>query len=493
MSAAPLSASRCQLLVELAALAVLAAVSARLFAPGDAWSLAGGLAVAYAVPRAAYTTRSWCTTAGRWVLTTMGLAMCALAVLTVWECTVAAGLTTETPLLIADDGNYFRWALHHYDGRCAEPRVAFPGFPMLMLWSWRVLGVSVVWPIALNVLLTLLAVVMTAATTRRLLAGVTRQSDGWHATAALCMTAVLAYFLSQGLRVQKEAMVYLSITCIGYALAGMNNRHGGAERQPWRDAVLWAGGCLMLALARTTYLYFALIGLAVVGLPRFRHHWRTLLAALALAAPAIALGNHLASYSVEGHLDIVRGGYYMQKAFLSGTTQQPYLDLIGDYFMQPVWRRLAILPLACCVQFVIPFPWVYTSPTVLTVLPRLAWGWYAVGGMVLFYYLMQFTRGGRRLGIGAWAWWPAAIYVIIAYVVAGTVHRYVLPVELLGVPLAVTVLARLREGEWRRAFRRWALAYVLALATTLVVCHHIQTTYLQQLDDYYRRVVKLHE
>ena len=477
---------RWQLLAEVAAFAVLAAVSARIFTPADTATVIAGAVVAYALPRVAYTTRSWCTTTGRWIFTALGLLMAALMVYTVWHCMVGVGLPLDAPRLISDDGGYFRWALHHYDGRCPLPRVAFPGFPMMMLWSWKLLGVSVVWPLAMNVMFTLLTVVVGAATTRRLLTGVTQQSDTWHATVGLGMTAVLFYFLSQGLRVQKEAMVYLSIALIGYTLAGINNRHASAARPRWRDGLLWAAGCLLLALARTTYLYFALIGLALVCLPQCRRCWRTLPAALAIMVPAFVLGNQLASYSVDGHIDIVKGGYYMQKAFMGSPKQQPYLELIGHYFMYPFWKRLPILPLACCVQFVIPFPWVYDTPTVLGVLPRLGWGWYAVGGLTLFYYMKMLTRSGRELGLGAWAWWPASIYVIIAYVVAGSVSRYLLPVDPMAVPLAVLVAARLREHHWRKPFKWWVMAYVLVLVVTLVVCYHVQLSYLQDLNDFYR-------
>ena len=211
--------------------------------------------------------------------------------------------------------------------------------------------------------------------------------------------------------------------------------------------------------------------------------------ALVLLIPAFFLGNHFASYSVDGHVDILKGGYHMQKAFMGGAAQQPYLDLVGKYFMYPVWKRLTILPLACCVQFIIPFPWVYEPPTILNLLPRIAWGWYAGGGMVLFYFVMMFRRSERPLGLGAWPWWLAAIYVVIAYVVAGAVSRYLLPIEPMAVPLAVLVMARLREGHWRKPFKWWTATYAVILVVTLVVCYHVQTSYLDALNQYYQSLM----
>ena len=482
--------NHCQLAVEVAAFVVLALVSQRLFLTADAVSIVLSLVIAYSVPRWLYTSRSWASSVGRWVFMALGLAMTALAVYTIWTTTVAVGHTLAEPLLTSDDSSYYSWALHHYDGRCPEPEMAFPGLPLIMLWMWRVLGVSVVWPLAMNVLFTLLTVVVVAALTVRLLGGVTRQGATWHAAMALCLTASLAFFVSQGLRVQKEAIVYLSIALIGYVLAGMNAKSRQSSRPLWRDVLLWCVACLLLAMARTTYLYFALLGLAIVAFSSWRTHGRRLGVLTLLALAAFVLGNFFARYSIGGHFDIVKGGYHMQQAFAINGPQQPYLDLIGNYFMYPVWKRLAILPLACCVQFVIPFPWVYNNFDVLNLLPRIAFGWYAVGGTVLFYYLMMLTRRGRMLGVGAWGWWPLCIYVVIAYVVAGSVSRYLLPVEPMAVPLAVLVVARLRECHWRKAFTWWAVAFVLVLTVVLVICYNVQLSYLHELDDYYQSLMQ---
>ena len=482
--------NRCQLVAEVVAFVVIALVANHLFVPADAVSIVLSLAIAYTVPRWLYTSRSWCSSLGRWVFMALGVAMAALTVLTIWKATLAVGHTLAEPLLFSDDRIYYSWALHHYDGRCPEPEMAFPGLPLMMLWMWRLLGVSVVWPLAANVMFTLLTVVVAAALTVRLLGGVTRQSATWHATMGLCLTATLCFFISQGLRVQKEAIIYLAIALIGYVLAGMNARSTQSSRPLWRDVLLWCVACLMLALTRTTYLYFALIGLVIVAFSSWRTCGRRLGGLALVALVAFVLGNFFASYSVGRHIDIVKGGYHMQQAFAINGTQQPYLDLIGSYFMYPVWKRLTILPLACCVQFVIPFPWLYDHFTVLDILPRIAYGWYAVGGTVLFYYLMMFTRLGRSLGVGAWGWWPACIYVIIAYVVAGSVSRYLLPVEPMAVPLAVLVVARMRENLWRKAFAWWAVAFVVVLATTLVICYNVQLSYLHELDDYYQSLMQ---
>ena len=478
---------RWQIVIEVVLLAILAGISLSIFSTGDAIAVTSSLAVAYLVPRMLYSRRSWCTHTGRIVFGLLGALMVGLAVLTIWKITVHQGLSLSNPFLGSDDRIYYLWAQHHYDGSCPAPRTAFIGFPLLMLGLWKVLGMSVVWPLAMNVMFTLITVVMAAAITVRLLGKRVPYSDRWLGTLGLCLTATLMFFISQGLRIQKEAMVYMAIAFAGFVLAGMNNRSNKSMNLSWHDLAIWIIACILLSLGRTTYLYFVALGLVILTVAYWRANFRKAVLLAIVAVIAFIVGNLLARYSVEGHLDIVQGGYYMQKQYLGSAVQQPYLDLIGKYFYYPVWLRLLILPLPCAVQFIIPFPWVYSDFSILNILPRIAWGWYAIGGIALFYYFFMSWR--RGLNLGAWAWWPAVIFVIIAYVVAGTVSRYLLPIEPLAVPIAVYVIARLREGVMRRTFKWWTLVYVVVLIATLIVCYHIQQIYLHDLNEYYKALL----
>lgn len=483
-----MSFERWQIVIEVILLAVLAGISLSIFRAGDAIAVTSSLAVAYAVPRLLYTSRSWSTHTGRIVFAMLGLLMVGLAVLTIWNITVSHGLPLSHPYLSSDDKLYYLWARHYFDGSCPAPKTAFIGFPLLMLGLWKVLGMSVVWPLAMNVMFTLTTVVVAAAITVRLLRYRVTCSDRWLGTLGLCLTATLMFFVSQGLRIQKESMIYFSMALIGFVLAAMNQRKDHEQRLTWHDIALWTLACVLISLGRTTYLYFVALGLAILGVTYWRSNLRKVAWLAVIVVVTFILGNILANYSVDGHLDIVKGGYFMQKQYLGNKVQQPYLDLIGKYFYYPVWQRLLILPLACCVQFIIPFPWVYNDFSILNILPRIAWGWYAIGGIGLFYYFFMSWR--RDMNLGAWAWWPAAIFVIIAYVIAGTVSRYILPVEPLLVPLAVYVIARLRDGIMRRTFKWWAIVYVVILIVTLIVCYHIQLSYLHNLDDYYKALLQ---
>lgn len=477
--------SRLQILLEVLLLAGVGLLAGHYFARTEALQITAALAVAYALPRLLYTSRSWSCTGGRVVMLCLGALMTLMAVVALGDCTVVHERTLSRPYLASDDGTYFYWALSHYDTSLPPNHIAFIGFPLAMLALWKVLGVSVLWPMAMNVCCTLTAVVVTGSLARRLLKGKVEASDAHIAAAAMLMNAVLMYFLSQGLRIQKEAMVYVSFTVIGYVLAGMNT---DGNRVGWRDLTLWLVACLVLGFTRTTYLYFVAIGLLMLAVAHWRGRVKGIVVMTVMLAVAFFIGNHWANYSIDRHLLIVEGGEAMQQQFIVGPSQQPYLEMVGKYFHYPVLKRLVLLPLTCAVQFVIPFPWLYNTPTAMELMPRLAWGWYAVGGMAMFYFLMEgFRRKGQALGV--WAWWPVVVYVVIAYVVAGSVNRYILPLQPLAVPMALLVYYRLRQGQWRKAFTWWATIYCVVLIVTLIVCYHIQKDYLDSLNEYYQSLV----
>ena len=78
------------------------------------------------------------------------------------------------------------------------------------------------------------------------------------------------------------------------------------------------------------------------------------------------------------------------------------------------------------------------------------------------------------MNIGLWPWWPAAVFVAMAYIMAGTINRYVLPIEPLFVPVALYVICRLKDTTIRRAFKRWSIFYAILLVATLLICLELE-------------------
>ena len=188
---------------------------------------------------------------------------------------------------------------------------------------------------------------------------------------------------------------------------------------------------------------------------------------------ALLLGNLMASYSFGRHTEIATGGWNMQRFYVIGESQQFYHDLLNFYFLRPYWYKMLMLPLTMSVQFFIPFPWTYyENPSLINVLARLTYGWYVVGGVALFYFMVISWRKGENMGI--WPWWPAMAYAAMACVMAGSVARCVVPIYPLFVPVAMFVLCRLYEGRWRKQFVWWSVCYVVAVTVVLLLCLEIQ-------------------
>ena len=479
----PKTFGRCQLLIEVAAFVVLAAASSLWFAPGDAVTVAAAMAVAYALPVALFRHSGAYSATGRYVMLAIAVTMAAFATIGIWHCTLWRGHTLADPVLFSDDSSYWDWAVKYSGNGGVEElhRTAFPGLPLLSALLLKLLGKSVLWPIAMNCTFTLMAILFFALAARNMLQGKVEAQPARVVWVSMALCGALFYFLSQGIRLQKEASMYLGMGAASYVFSKMCC----GSRLGWRDWLAFAVAMLIMALVRTTYVYFVMLGAAVALVPMLRQRqWVQPLALLAVTAAAFAVGNFFAIYSIDHHVAIVEGGNSMKRLYVVGPTQQPYLDMLGNYFNYPVWKRLLLLPLTSAVQFVIPFPWIYGGVQLSDVLTRCGWGWYAVGGTAMFYYLWCVAK--RSNPLGALAWWPPLCFAVTAYVVAGSLNRYALPIEPLFVPMAVYVLCKVRKGVLARPFKWWCVAFGVALAVTLVLCYRVQIGYLDGLEKYYQ-------
>ena len=76
--------------------------------------------------------------------------------------------------------------------------------------------------------------------------------------------------------------------------------------------------------------------------------------------------------------------------------------------------------------------------------------------------------------MGLWPWWPAIAYAAMAYLMAGSVARYVTPILPLFIPVTVYVLCRVYEGHRRKSFIWWWITLVIVITLVLLLCLEIQ-------------------
>lgn len=485
-----LADSKWHLLGEVLALALMATFAARVFELKDAIDIILSMTVAYLIPRFIYSrSRYWCRW-GHWLLLTVGFLLAIYVVLSIKSCTVDVGESLEEPGLHSDSGSYYAWALSHYDGRCPSPKLPFKGLPLLMLWSWKVLGVSVAWPMALNYMFTLLSIVMTGMVACRMLC---RKFEDFKpstiAAAAMLLVSLMGFLISQGLRIQKEAGCALGLLLVGYTLAGMASGETLTKRDRYRDIAIFVTGCLLMAMVRTNFVYFAVVGAVMMSFSNHCSNWKYGAILAVIAAVITVAFSIIFSYSFGQQYRTVDGGDAMALAFKVGIVQQPYFNIIGDYYHYPEWKRILLLPVTAGVQYVIPFPWLYdySNATIFTLLPRFRLMWYFVGGACLHYFLYITILHPKSNNLGMWAWWPLALFMIIAFITGGSVSRYALPLQPLFVVIALYVLLNVKSGNYRRSFIIWMIIYAFVLAAILVLCYNAQSEYLNNLDEYYRQ------
>ena len=478
------------LLGEVLALALLAIITVRIFELRDAISIILSITVAYLIPRFIYSrSRYWCRW-GHWLLLTMAVLIAIYVVLSIKVCTVDVGASLEEPELHSDSNAYYAWALSHYDGRCPSPKLPFKRLPLLMLGVWKVLGVSVAWSMALNYFFTLLTIVMTGKVACRMLC---RKFEAFKpstiATVAMLIVSLMGFLISQGLRIQKEAGCSLGLLLVGYTLAGLASGETLTKHDRNRDIAVFVTGCLLLSLIRTNFTYFAIVGAIMMSFSNRHSQWKYGALLAVIAAIFTVTFSILFSYTFGQQYRTVDGGDAMALAFKVGIVQQPYFNIIGDYYHYPEWKRLLLLPVTAGVQYVIPFPWVYdfSNTDIFSLLPRFRLMWYFIGGACLHYFLYITILHPKSNNLGMWAWWPLTLFMIVSYITGGSVSRYALPLQPLFVVIALYVLLNVKQGNYRRSFTMWMIIYVLILVAILVLCYNAQSEYLNNLNEYYRQ------
>ena len=460
------------MLIGMAALVALGVASSCHFGIADGLRVSLAYLVAYLVPLIVLSRARGSSVAAHALLLALAIFLGYLCYdrLVFW--TNLEDYSLQRPNLDGDARDYYKAALQYYDGSVDVIEGIFPGFPLIMVGLWKVLGLSVIWPQALNLLFTLMSVVLTGLTTRRLLAHRVKASSAVLVFCGMALMAVQFYFLMSGIRILKESVTFFSMTLVGYSLSLMDS---DVENRSWmwRNIALIVLAGVLLAFVRTTFLYLVMLGVVIMTIPHWRRDWRLSLGLLAVLALLLIVGNYFAAYSFERHAEIVGGGWNMQRTFSRDSFHK---RLMGYYFLFSPAHKLMLLPLTMGIQFIEPLPWLddpYEPALLLTLFDRITWGWYLLGGTVLFYCLFVGWRRGQ--GMGVWPLWPIVIYVGMAYVMGGIIARYLLPFKPLMVPIAVFVFCRLHEGRWRRAFLWYSICFILLLAVALLTCLELKT------------------
>ena len=443
---------------------VIAAITVNTFGMADGATIIASLAIACVIPLLVGRRCSWWSPACTVALCVVELILVANAISHIYANTLGANATLDNPFILSDAGGDFKWALHHYDGRCPEPKTAFIGYPLIIYGLFLLFGVNIVWPIALNVMLTLFAVIMTGCLAVMISRNRTSTKASTIASIAIGLTSLNGFFLYHSGLTLKEPTMYIAITLVAMAFVNIiqapESRNNSIK---W--IVLYAVACLILAAVRARFINFVAIGVIFMTITLWRTHWRTLVAMSVITLVAWYIGIIMSTAnSLHNQISIVSGGVAMSKSFgeVDGI-QYEYFKILHGYFCLETWKKILLLPITTCTQYIIPLPW--GDESMVCFLARVRSGWYLSGGLSLFYY--GFLSWRKECSLGIIVWWPAVCFVAIAYICGGTVSRYIQPFCPIFIAIAAYVTALAIDGKYRVLLRGFAIGYCIILSIAL--------------------------
>ncbi len=416
-----------------------------------------------------YRLTSWYSKTGLWTLLIATAILSVGIIANIYYFTTVSGGTTELPILRNfDSARIYNDALFSF-GITADGAALINqhGYGLLASLLWHITGVSIVPLLIMNMLCILLVIILSGGIARNILQPST---DNLTAALAMIMTASVCYLMSSGSLLLKDAPLILAIALIGFSLASLRN--GG---NLVLGITFFSAGIVLVALLRFYFIIVAAVGiLFFIRLNRRQLTASAILLCICAAAwifSAVIYQQHGIS-SGEYAADMIGGNSLDNRYFFDSQQHRAYNEMVDGYFTFPWWKKLIYLPFSAAVQFLIPFPWDFSASSEFgytQAYARIGYPWYLIGGLILYFLFATWKTAPAALK--ACFVWGALMWLMPAYLFAGTVSRYALPFIPLLIPAAAYVLERYRS---RKSLRMWGAIYCSIIATALILSYTIQ-------------------
>ena len=431
----------------------------------------GALAVTLAVDRL----NRFRTTTGTVTLIVLWGVMSCIIVANTYIYTTRFGFTLDNPMLFNRDSiRWFflpkLWIEGKYDNTIFLPTLYY--FITIM----RVFGINVVPLMVANMLCGLLSVSLTghiAGKTATLCDNTPNHARRISAVAMVMMSGV-SFFIAISTSILKDAPMVLGITM---AIAGMTTL---ADSSPTRRSTiahlaLIAGGTVIACSMRTACAPCIIVIALIFGLRRSRRSLALMAVAIAVSgtAGALIMERHSESQKTTAVSKVVAAESLREKYATSDEDHSAYTEGYGKaYFNAPLWKKIAMLPGACALQYFIPLMWTASRDLDMGFsfyYAHFGVPWYIIGG--IFLYFMLFRLKGSTQAMTRLALAGAALWVMPAYATSGTISRYALP--------ALPAIATVASAAWVtyrkcRSFRVFMGVYALTVVASLISIYHIQ-------------------
>ncbi len=442
---------------------VCAVVASLLLLPG---APVAGTAVAmttvWAVCALIYSRLAAASRGGLLVLLALWTFISILSTANVWYFTTASGGTCVEPVLHNTDMQMY---YYYAKGIIAED---FTGHQYNMVGLvfavvMELFGVSIVTLTVLSELAIMLTILITGYVAARVTDGKSRAC-----TTAMVLMGLISYVTAMGTMVLKDPLTMLGMALVTLGLLAFQDR---SKPRTWWLLAAFAAGCGLLVYMRMQYLVMAAVGVLLTMRLNRRCIWLA----------ACMIGVCLLLYAAQRLMrpDVIVQPFekfadrqFMQDAYVTDIeAAHGFYDAFAARFLgeYPLWLRLVCTPFTAVVQYFIPFFWtagrhVDFGPSM--VYAHFGFGWYLVGGLILYYVIFGLPRAPRmllRLTV-----WGALMWLVPAFMTAGLVSRYWLPMLPALIPGATVAWLEMRR---RRSFKIYAGVYALAVIFVLLTAY----------------------
>lgn len=372
--------------------------------------------------------------------------------------TSAEGTTAASPELInPDQRRYFEDALNSLDPSLGTPAIAkHHGYGLLVSIIWRFTGISLVYPLLLN----LLALVLTLLATGQIAFITAKVKKTETAIASVIILGSICYFLNSATLLLRETLISLSIA--SFALGCLNISRGKSRILAITTIVSGAG---LMALLRPIWVIFLIIPALLLLNSNIKRAVTS--TALVIAGTILFLN----IFPTEEYTSSLGSILKDNLTSSDGGARTIYWSIIGsDYFSLNPFHKILLLPVTLAVQVLTPFPWNFSRDMIYGLsqfYSHISYPWYAVAGTIIY----GFTRIRskeippliKRCGISY-----LLLFAAVAYITAGSVSRYALPFLPLAAPFAANVILTFSK---EKSFRTYAICYTALTATVLVTIY----------------------
>lgn len=378
-----------------------------------------------------------------------------------------AGAIININYYLAETGDASRPVLYNYDSWCTW--LVATGQRNEIVEVYTVLSRAVFNSVGADINLSLLfctacygpAIAVTAAITKKLTA-----SDRTAALAAL-ITLSNCYLLAQATILLKDVPTTLGFAICTWGMLKLAEKPLSA--QSW--ALTLVGAVLIFVFRRLGMLMILAVP-AMIWLSRPRI--KTLIAYCLFALLCLGALWYTVSQTSTLNAAQIAGASIKGEAWLT----MPPMETPTTAWWQGIngastslWRKLLWTPIACGVQFFVPFPWGWCKDIIYGpahAIARVGFPWYLAGGMIIYYLIWCWRRSPSLLRAITIA--GIILYAATAFYDMGRASRHALPI----LPLLIPAAAFALNTSFRiKSFRIWMAAFAGVCILVLFIAYRL--------------------